>query len=125
MRVVHVMPGRLLQARVHRLVAGDQVHVDRLHALAGNEAHGRVARGGHEVEATLVHQRHHLVGGAGGLHVDLAAGLLLEVGHPVEVLVGLAAFDVAGPGHDVDLAFALAQLLQGRLRLRGGHQDGQ
>ena len=35
----------------------------------------------------------------------------LEVGDPVEVLVGGAALDVAGPGDDVDLALALAELL--------------
>ena len=67
-----------------------------------------IARGGDEIEAALVHQRHHLVGGGGRLDVDLAARLLLEGGDPVIVLVGLAALDVAGPGNDIDLAFALA-----------------
>ena len=67
-----------------------------------------VARGGDEIEAALVHQRHHLVGGGGRLDVDLAARLLLEGGDPVIVLVGLAALDVAGPGNDIDFAFTLA-----------------
>ena len=51
----------------------------------------------------------HLVGRAGVLTVDLAAGLLLELGHPVVGRVGLAALDVAGPGDDVDRALALAR----------------
>jgi hypothetical protein len=70
--VVHVVPRRLLQPRIDLLEARHQVHVDRLHALAGDEPHARVARRRDEVEAALVHQRHHLVGRAGGLHVHLA-----------------------------------------------------
>src|SRR6478752_3204463 len=67
-----------------------------------------VPRGGDEIEAALVHQRHHLVGGGGRLDVDLAARLLLEGGDPVIVLVGLASLDVARPGNDIDFAFTLA-----------------
>ena len=67
------------------------------------------------VKAALVHQRDHRVGGAGDLHGDLADGLVLELGHPVALLVGGAALDVAGPGHDIDLAFVLAELLQSPL----------
>jgi len=69
-------------------------------------------------EAALVHQRHHLVRGIGGFHPDLAAGALLELGDPVEVLVGLAALDIAGPGDDIHPALALADLLQHLLRER-------
>ena len=124
--VVLVVPRRLLQPGIDVLVARDQVDVDRLHLLAADQPRRGVARGGDQVEAALVHQRHHLVAGAGGLDVDLAAGLLLEVGDPVEGLVGGAAFDVAGPGHDVDLALGLADGLQHLLRERGhgeGHRD--
>ena len=87
---------------------GIEVEIDLLHPLAGDEAQRGVARGGDEVEAALVHQGDHLVGGAGGLDVDLAAGLLLEIGDPVVALVALAALDVSRPGDDIDLAFALA-----------------
>ena len=108
---VHRVPGRVLQSLVHGLEARNQVEIDRLHPLAGHQPERGVARGGHEIEAALVHQRHHLVGGVGGLDVDLAAGLLLEVGDPVIGLVGLAALDIAGPGDDVEFALALAQFL--------------
>ena len=116
--------GASLQPVVDGLPARDQVDVDRLHLLAGDQAQRRVARGGDEVEAALVHQRDHLVGGGGRLDVDLAAGLLLEVGDPVIGLVGLAALDVAGPGDDIDLAFALADGF-GHLGKRGAAKGKQ
>ena len=100
------VPGRVLQARVDVLPVGDQVGVDGLHALAVDQAQRGVAGGGDQVVAALGHEADHLVGGGGGLHVDLAAGVLLELADPVVVLVGLAAFDVAGPGDDVEAAFA-------------------
>ena len=105
------MPRRLLQPLVNRRIALDELDVDRLHALAGDQAQAGIARGGDQVEPALIHQRHHLVGGAGGLHIDLAAALLFEIGDPVIFLVRLAALDIAGPGHDIELSFALADLL--------------
>ena len=48
----------------------------------------------------------------------------LELGDPVEILVGLAALDVAGPGDDVDLALAGADLLDLGDRL-AGEADGE
>ena len=94
------VPRRVLQPLVDGRPARDQVGVDRLDALAGDEAQRCVARGGDEVEAAFVHQRDHFVGGGGRLDADLAAGLLLEAGDPVVGLVGLAALDIAGPGDD-------------------------
>ena len=128
--VVHAVdgePGRVLQPVVDLRPGRDEVGVDRLHPLAGHEPERGVAGGGDEVEAALVHQRHHLVGGVGGLDVDLAAGRLLELGHPVEGRVGLAALDVARPGDDVELALAGAErrhLREPRLRQRAGDKRG-
>ena len=45
------------------------------------------------------------------LTLTLQPVCLLELGDPVVVLVGLAALDVARPGDDIDLAFALAERL--------------
>jgi hypothetical protein len=104
------VPGAVLQTRVDGLPARDQVGIDLLHRLAGDETQGGIARSGHQVEAAAVHEGDHLVRGAGHLGVDLAAGLLLEIGHPVVVLVIGAALDVAGPGDDIDLAFSWPDL---------------
>ena len=122
---VHRVPGGILQAGVYLAVARDERQVECLHLAAGDEAQAGVAGGGHQIEAPLVHQRHHLVRGGGRLDVDLAAGLFLEAGDPVVVLVGLAALHVAGPGHDVELAFTLAEGGGGSLDLacqQGGDQ---
>ena len=108
MHAIDRMPGGILEPIVDRLPARDQVDIDRLDLLAGDQAERRIARGGDQIEPALVHQRHHLVGGCRRLDVDLAARLLLEVGHPIVVLIGLAALDVTGPGDDTDFAFALA-----------------
>ncbi len=108
MHAIDGVPGRILEPIVDRLPARDQVDIDGLDLLAGDQAERRIARGGDQIEPALVHQRHHLVGGCRRLDVDLAARLLLEGGHPIVVLVGLAALDVTGPGNDIDFAFALA-----------------
>ena len=112
MHAFHRMPGRVLQALVDCLPAGHQIDIDRLHALARNQAQRGVTRSRHQVEAALVHQRDHLVGGVGSLDIDLATGFLLEAGDPVVSRVSLAAFYVTRPGHDIDLSLALADLLQ-------------
>jgi hypothetical protein len=106
------VPGRVLQALVDGLPGRDEVGVDRLDALAGDEAERRVARGGDEVEAAFVHQGDHFVRGRGGLDGDLAAGIGLELGNPVVILVGFAALDITGPGDDGERAFTLAEFLQ-------------
>ncbi|MCY1296614.1 hypothetical protein D9M70_460120 [compost metagenome] len=116
MNAVDREPRRVLHTLVDRLPARDQVGVNRLDALAGNEAQRRVARGGDEVEAAFVHQCHHFVRGGGRLDRDLASGLLFEIRDPVVVLVGVAALDVAGPGDDGEFAFTLAEFLQRLLR---------
>ena len=124
MHAIDSVPGRVLQAIVDGLPAWDQVDIDRLNLLAGDQAERRVARGGDEIEAALIHERDHLVGCGGRLDVDLAARLLLEVGDPVVILVGLAALDVARPGDDIDLAFALADT-RGHLGKRGAAESKQ
>ncbi|MNZ96370.1 hypothetical protein D3C78_1155610 [compost metagenome] len=106
------MPRAVLQALVDVLPVRDQVGIDRLHALAVDQPQRGVAGGGDQVVAALGHQADHLVGGGGGLHVDLAAGVLLELGHPVVVLVAFTAFDVAGPGDDVEGTFGRAELFE-------------
>src|SRR5262249_47038944 len=60
------------------------------------------------------------------LHVDFATRFLLEVGDPVVGLVRLAAFDVAGPGHDIDLPLAFSDGFEWSLcigRLEGKRRD--
>ncbi|MNT31949.1 hypothetical protein D3C72_1678090 [compost metagenome] len=106
------VPGRVLHALVDRLPAGDEIGIDGLDALAGDEPHRGVARGGDEVEAAFVHQGDHFVRGRGGLDGDLAAGVGFELGDPVVILVGLAALDIASPGDDGERAFTLAEFLQ-------------
>ena len=127
MLAVDRVPRCILQALVDIRPVLDEAGVDRLHLLAGNETERGVARGGDEVEAALVHQRHHFVGRRGGLHIDLAAGFLFEAGDPVVSLVAFAAFDIAGPGDDVHFAFALADFLHLRRKGRqgGAENEGQ
>ncbi|MNN66233.1 hypothetical protein D3C81_1817980 [compost metagenome] len=121
MLAVDGVPGSVLQALVHGLPVRDQGNVDRLHALAVDQTQRSIARGGDQVVTAFRHQADHFVRGGGGLHVDLAAGFLLELGHPVVVLVAVAAFDVAGPGNDIQAAFAGADF--GCLHA-GGSQQG-
>jgi len=111
--VIHHVPGRVLETWVEALPVGDQRGVDGLHALAIDQPQRGVARGGHQVVAALGHEADHFVRGGGGLDVDLAAAVLLELADPVVALVAFAAFDVTGPGDDVELAFAGADGLQG------------
>ncbi|MCY1449612.1 hypothetical protein D9M71_663630 [compost metagenome] len=122
MLAVDGVPRRVLQARVDGLPVGDEGNVHRLHALAVDQAQGSIARGGDQVVTALGHQADHFVRGGGGLHVDLAAGVLLEPGHPVVALVALAALDVAGPGDDIQAAFARSDF--GGLGGGGGQQGG-
>ena len=114
------VPGGVLQALVDGAPGGDEGRVDRLDALAGHEAERRIARGGDEVKAALVHQGDHFVAGVGGLDVDLAARGLFKAGGPVVGLVGFAAFDVACPGNDVELSLTLANGLGRGCEAGGG-----
>ncbi|MOA06103.1 hypothetical protein D3C78_1257260 [compost metagenome] len=104
--LVDHVPGCILEARVEVFPVRDQRGVDRLYTLADDQAQGGVARRRHQIVTTLGHQTDHFIGSGRGLDVDLAAGFLLETGHPVVGLVALATFDVAGPGHNIQLAFA-------------------
>ncbi|MPL93019.1 hypothetical protein SDC9_39143 [bioreactor metagenome] len=112
MGAVDGVPGRILQPVVDALPVGDQIDVDRLHLAARDQPQRGIARGGDQIEAPLVHQRHHFIGGARGLHLDLAAGGLLELGDPVIGRIGLAALDIARPGDDRQRPLGLAQFLQ-------------
>ncbi len=107
--LVDHVPATVLQPWVDVLPVGDQGGIDWLHPLARDEPQRGIARGGDQVVAALGHQADHLVRGGGGLDADLAAGFLLEAGHPVVGLVAFTAFDVAGPGDDVQAALAGAQ----------------
>ena len=118
--VVDHMPCAIFEAFVDVLPVWDQVEVDRLHALASNQAQRGVAGGGHQVVTALGHQADHFVGGGSAFDVDLAAGLLLETGDPVIGLVAFAAFDVARPGNDVELTFAGAKRFERFARLDAG-----
>ena len=75
---------RGLERRQEVLPARDQVDVDRLDVVRVDQAQARVARGRDEVvlaassAAVRVHEREHLLRGAGVLAVDDAARLLLE-----------------------------------------------
>ena len=89
--------------------ARDQVDVDLLHPLAGDEAQRSIPGCRHQIETTFVHEGHHLVGGIGGLDLYLAGGLFFETGDPVELGIGFTAFNVTRPGNDTHLAFAGAE----------------
>ncbi|MGH1551897.1 hypothetical protein ACRAWF_06375 [Streptomyces sp. L7] len=95
------------------LVVGDQTRVDGGGVAGGYEAQGGVAGGGDGVVLAGLHQLDHLVGAGRDLGVDLAARLLLEVADPVDLGVVGAVLDIAGPGDQVDLALALAELRLG------------
>jgi len=71
MLAVDGVPRRVLEPRVDILPVRNEIGVDLLDGLAGDQAEARVARGGDQIEAAAVHQCHHLVGGAGNLDVDL------------------------------------------------------
>ena len=117
---VHRVPGRVLQPRINGFPAGDQLGVDLLNAFAGDQPQARVAGCGHQIEAAFVHERNHLVGGAGGIDANFAPGSGLEGGHPVVGLVGVAALDISGPGDNIHHPFAIADLLKRRrTRCRG------
>ncbi len=94
--------------------------------FAGDQAQRCVTRRGDQVVTPLGHQAYHFVRGGGGFHVDLAAGFLLETGDPVVGLVAFAAFDIAGPGDDIQLAFTCANGLErfGGLNADAGQQRG-
>ena len=109
MRAVDKMPGGLFQTVIDGVPAWDKAGVDRLHALARNHAQTCVTRRSHQVKTALVHQRDHLVGGVGRLHVDHAPRLIFEAGNPVEGLHRLAALNVARPCHNVQLTLARAK----------------
>ncbi len=100
-------------------VVGHQVEVDRLDVTGRDQSQRRIAGRRHDVVLPCLHQADHVVGGRRGLHVDLAAGLLLERGDPVDGRVGRPVLGVAGPGHDVQLALRLAELGE-RLQVRRG-----
>ena len=124
--LVDHIPRRILETRVEVLPVRDQCGVDRLHTLADDQPQGGVAGGGDQVITTLGHQTDHFIGGGRGFHADLATGFLLEARHPVVGLVAFAAFDVAGPGDDIQLAFARTDGFQrlGGLDRDAGQQRG-
>ena len=103
--VVLVVPGRLLQPRVDRSCSSGSgatligcTFLPRIsRVLASPDAVTR-SKPPSFISATISSEVPAV------LTLTLQPRLLLEVGHPVEVLVGGAALDVAGPGDDVDLA---------------------
>ena len=101
----------VLEARVDVLVVRDEVGVHRGDIAAGDEAQRGVTRRRDAVVAPRAHERDHLVRRVAGLDVDLAARLLLERGDPVDLRVGRPVLGVAGPGDDVQLALARAELV--------------
>ena len=114
-----------LEVLEHVRVAGDQVRVHGLDAVAVDEPEGRVTRCGDDVPAATLHELHGLVGGAERLEVDDAAGRLGERGDPVDGRIGRAVLDVAGPREDVDLALAIAHRTGEGLATRCGRSLGR
>jgi hypothetical protein len=96
------VPRRVVQPGVDLAPARHQVDVHLLHPAAGDQPQAGVARGSHEIESTLIHQRDHLVRGVGRLDTHLASGFRLVVSHPIEGGIGIAALYIAGPGDDID-----------------------
>ena len=109
---VYRVPGGILQTGIHLAPAGDARQIEGLHLATGDETQTGISRGGHQIEAPFIHQGDHLVRCSGGLDRHLAAGSLLETGHPVVVLVGFAPLHVAGPGDDVDLSLPFLRCVQ-------------
>src|SRR4029079_7290547 len=97
----------------------DQRGVDGRDVTGGDQPQRRVAGRRDDVVVTGLHQGDRLVGGGEVLDVRLAAGLLLERGDPVDVLVVGAVLGVARPGQDVDLALHLPDGLLHRDVRRG------
>lgn len=100
------VPRAILETRVKVLPVRNQRRVDRLYTLADDQPQRRIARRGHQVVTALGHQADHLIGSGRCFHVHLAAGFLLEIGHPVVGLVAFTTFDVTGPGDNIQLTFA-------------------
>ena len=72
---------------------------------------GGITRSRDTVVLTGPHQGDHLVRGGSDLGVDLAPGLVLEVGDPVDVRIRGSVLDVTRPGDQVYLSLALSELL--------------
>ena len=98
----------VLERGVDVLVVGDQIHIHRRHVAADHEAQRGVARRRHAIVLAGLHERDHLVRGAGDLGVRDAAGLLLERTDPVRLGIGRPVLRVPGPDDDVQRALALA-----------------
>ena len=104
---VHRVVRRGLELRQELLPARDQIDVDRLDVMRVDQPQARVARSRDEVvlaasaAAVRVHEREHLLRGAGVLAVDDAAGLVLELLRERRVGVRI-------PLDHVELAFAFA-----------------
>ena len=118
-RVVGLVLERLEDVRI----ALEQAQVDRLDEPAADEPQARVTRRRHDVELLRVRREQgvRLVRRAEDLWVDLAARLGLELGHPVDRLVGRAVLDVTRPGQHVDrLALRAPRPRPARSGLRSG-----
>ena len=115
----------VLQALEHVLVVRDQVEVHGRDVAGGDQAQAGVAGRRDPVVLAGPHQGHHLVRRVAGLDVDLAAGLLLEVRHPVDLRIRGPVLDVAGPGDQVDLTLAFAERLHHALGRAAGRLPGR
>ena len=118
-----VKPCSLRNARVKSAPPGNQRCVNRLNAFTHDQTQRSIARGGHQIVAPLSHQADHFVGGGGGFHIDLTAGLLFKLADPVVLLVGLTAFDIPRPGDNIQAPFRFIQRGEWLSRLYGqaGH----
>src|SRR5215210_5242489 len=96
-RTVERVVRLVLEILEDRRVVGHQIGVDWSDVTSCYELRGRVARGRDAIPLAGAHQVDHLVRGAGLFQLDLAARLLLEVGHP-------GVGHVSGPGDQVQLA---------------------
>ena len=105
-RPVDAVPGLVLEVRDDVGVVGHQAGVHRLHPVAVDQPQRGVAGRGHHVVLAGGEQLHGLGRGGERLDRDLAAGGLLERGHPVHGGVGGAVLGVPGPGQHRELALA-------------------
>jgi hypothetical protein len=107
MDAVHRVVVLVLEVGEDLRVARDQVDIDRLDESTGDQPERRIARCRDDVVFLGVglEQRERLVGRAEGLDRDLATGLLLERGDPINVRTGRAVLHVAWPGQHFDLGF--------------------
>ena len=112
MLAIDGVPFGILQAWVYVFPGRNQVDVYFLNSFASDESKAGVTRRSHQVETALVHQSHHFIRSGRGFNIHFTPGLGFKFGHPVECWIGFSAFDITGPGDNIDLSFTFTNRLK-------------